>query len=200
MNAEFGYPGPMNRESRFHLIIAAAPVLALVAGAGSAACGGAPSPEPQAATTPATTSAQAPPAPTTPAPTPSAETASTPAPEPAEAVAEKCEGGWVCVKVSLDSRKVEPRETKLLGDPKIESTWSKNTDGRPATFDAFSKGAVEVTLRRKPGNKNEVVVKPPKGSEIVIDRHDGSPDDFTHVGVIATEKDGALLVDLRYLR
>jgi len=103
------------------------------------------------------------------------------------------------VKVALDTKKVEPRETKRLGDPKIEQTWSKSSAGRTVAFDAFSKGPVELTLRRKPGNKNEVVVKSAKGAEIVIDRRDGSVDDFTHVGAIAAEQDGALLVDLRYL-
>jgi hypothetical protein len=34
----------------------------------------------------------------------------------------------------------------------------------------------------------------------VIDRHDGTTQDFTHVGAIATEQDGALLVDMRYMR
>jgi hypothetical protein len=126
-------------------------------------------------------------------------TPAAPTPPPAEATAEKCDGGWVCVKVSFETRKVEKRDTKLLGDPKIEETWSKNSDGRTASFEGFSKGTVELTLRRKPNNKSEVVVKL-KGGEIVIDRHDGSTDDFTHVGAIATEKDGALLVDLRYLR
>ena len=105
------------------------------------------------------------------------------------------------MKVNLATGKVEPRATKLMGDPKVESTWSKQTDGRTATFDQFSKGAVELTLRRKPGNKNEVVVKLAKGgTTVVIDKHDGSVDDFTHVGAIATEQDGALLVDLRYMR
>ncbi len=38
------------------------------------------------------------------------------------------------------------------------------------------------------------------GVPIVIDKHDGSIDEFTHVGAIAAEQDGALLVDMRYLR
>lgn len=195
MRADMRYAERMNRTSS--IVFSA---FALVLGATAAACGGAATPEPVAPVTPATTSAQAPV--TEPEPAPAAvETAPAATPAPAaDPVAEKCDGGWVCVKVSLDTRKVEKRDTKLLGDPKIESTWSKNTDGRPATFEAFSKGSVDVTLRRKPGNKNEVVVKSAKGGEIVIDRKDGTPDDFTHVGVIAAEKDGALLVDLRYLR
>jgi hypothetical protein len=138
--------------------------------------------EPETKSTPETT---APVAPSAPAP---------------EATAEKCDGGWICVKVAFDTKKVEPRETKVLGDPKIETTWSKNSDGRPATFDQFSKGAVELTLRRKPQNKNEVVVKIGKGPEVVIDRKDGSVDDFTYVSAIAAEDKGALLIDLRYMK
>jgi len=119
---------------------------------------------------------------------------------PVEAAAEKCDDGWVCVKINFATRKVEKRDTKLMGDPKIESTWSKQSDGRTATFDEFSKGPVELTLRRKNNDKSEVVVKAKGGGEIVIDRHDGTIQDFTHVGAIATEQDGALLVDLRYMR
>ena len=130
--------------------------------------------------------------------------ADVPAPAPAapapEAAAEKCDEGWVCVKINLATRKVEKRDTKLMGDPKIESTWSKQSDGRTATFDDFSKGPVELTLRRKTDTKSEVVVKAKGGAEIVIDRHDGTIQDFTHIGAIATEQDGMLLVDLRYMR
>jgi hypothetical protein len=122
------------------------------------------------------------------------------APAPVEAAAEKCDDGWVCVKINFATRKVEKRDTKLMGDPKIESTWSKMSDGRTATFDEFSKGPVELTLRRKNNDKSEVVVKAKGGGEIVIDRHDGTIQDFTHVGAIATEQDGALLVDMRYMR
>jgi hypothetical protein len=167
------------------------------------ACGAPPAaPATSPNTTPtATTAEPEPEAPGPPSPhvEPVAPPVSTPPPE-AEAQPEKCDGDWVCVKVSFETRKVDKRATKLMGDPKIESTWSKTSDGRTVAFDAFSKGAVELTLRRKPGNKNEVVVKAPKGGEIVIDRHNGSVDDFTHVGVIAAEKDGALLIDMRYLR
>ncbi len=74
------------------------------------------------------------------------------------------------------------------------------SDGRTATFDEFSTGPVQLTLRRKPNDKNEVIVKFGKGAPIVIDTHDGSTDDFTHVAAIATEKDGMLLIDLRYAR
>jgi len=198
MAADIGYAGSMNA-----VRLLAVATLSLVLSVAGAACGGGSTPEPVAPAAPATTSAQVSggaPEPTPATTAPPADPPPAPAPPPAEPSAEKCEGGWVCVKVTLETRKVEKRDTKLLGDPKIESTWSKNSDGRPATFEAFSKGAVEVTLRRKPGNKNEVVVKSAKGGEIVIDRKDGTPDDFTHIGVIAAEKDGALLVDLRYLR
>jgi hypothetical protein len=123
-----------------------------------------------------------------------------PAAPSVEAAAEKCDEGWVCVKINFATRKVEKRETKLMGDPKIESTWSKMSDGRTATFDEFSKGPIELTLRRKGSDKSEVVVKAKGGGEIVIDRHAGTVQDFTHVGAIASEQDGALLVDMRYMR
>lgn len=163
-----------------------------------AGCGGSAAQTPPAAPEHAP-AASAPAAPVAKA-APPAQTASTTTPAPAEPTAEKCEGGWTCLRVSFDKKKVEPRETKLLGDPKIEETWSKTTGGRTVTFDAFSKGAVELTLKRKDNNKNEVVVKLPKGTEIVIDRHDGTPDDFSYIGAIATEQDGDLLVDIRYMK
>lgn len=134
------------------------------------------------------------------APVEQAAAPAAPAAPPVEAAAEKCDEGWVCVKINFATRKVEKRDTKLMGDPKIESTWSKMSDGRTATFDEFSKGPVELTLRRKGSDKSEVVVKAKGGGEIVIDRHDGTIQDFTHVGAIATEQDGALLVDMRYMR
>ena len=169
-----------------------APVLALVV-----ACGGAVAPAQVPVNSTQTTAAIAPVAEpeATVAPAPMPAT-----PTPAEPVAEapeKCEGGWVCVKISFATRKVEARETRLTGE---ESTWSKQSDGRTATFEQFSKGPVELTLRRKGNQKNEVVVKVKGGGELVIDRHDGSNDDFTHIGVIATEKDGALFLDMRYMR
>ena len=178
---------------------------ALLLGLSLAACGGAATTAPVVSPT-TTTSAATAPVEAQPAasdaqaqPAPVAEPA--PAPAPVEAAAEKCDEGWICVKVNLATGKVEKRETKLFGDPKIESTWSKQSDGRTVTFDDFSKGPVELTLRRKPGNKNEVVVKLSKGGPtVVIDKHDGTTDDFTHVGAIATEQNGSLLVDLRYMR
>lgn len=166
-----------------------APVLALVVG-----CGGAAVP----AAAPTTTTAA-----TAPVTEPVAEAVVAPAPVDApaapavEEAPEKCESGWVCVKVSFATRKVEKRETRLTGE---QSTWSKQTDGRTATFDQFSKGPVELTLRRKGNNKNDVVVKTKGGGELVIDRHDGGTDDFTHIGAIATEQDGSLLIDMRYMR
>ena len=169
------------------------------------ACGGATNTASSPGAAPKTEEAKAPSPPSeaepkaSAAPEPANTAAVAPAP-PAEEEPEKCEGGWVCVKVSFDTMKVEPRETKLIGDPKIEQTWSKSSDGRTVSFDAFSKGAVELTLPRKPGNKNEVVVKLGKGGEIVIDRRDGTVDDFTHVGAIAAEQAGALLVDHRYMK
>ncbi len=121
---------------------------------------------------------------------------------PDELVAEPCVDGWVCVTLAAGARKVTPRDTLLVGNPSVPSTWSKTTDGRvEVTFDAYSKGAVKLSLRRKPGNKNEVVAKIPKVGEVVLDRHAGSVDDFTHIGVIAAEAaDGALLVDIKYMR
>ena len=149
-------------------------------------------------TTAAPAPASEPAAPVETAPVPEAPAA--PAAPVAEAAAEKCDEGWVCVKINFATRKVEKRETKLMGDPKIESTWSKMSDGRTATFDEFSKGPVELTLRRKTADKSEVVVKAKGGGEIVIDRHEGTIQDFTHIGAIATEQDGALLIDMRYMR
>lgn len=168
-----------------------APVLAFVV-----ACGGAVAPAQVPVNSTETTAAIAPVAAPEAAVAPTPATP-TPAPEPVAEAPEACEGGWVCVKISFATRKVEPRETRLTGE---ESTWSKQSDGRTATFDQFSKGPVELTLRRKWNNKNEVVVKMKGGGELVIDRHDGSNDDFTHIGTIATEKDGALFIDMRYMR
>jgi hypothetical protein len=143
------------------------------------------------------------PAPSAAEPTRAADTApmsTTAAPD--ELVAEPCLDGWVCVKLAAGARKLTRRDTLLVGNPSVPSTWSKTTDGRAAaTFDAYSKGAVQISLRRKPGNKNEVVAKIPKVGEVVLDRHAGSVDDFTHIGVIAAEDaDGALLVDIKYMR
>jgi hypothetical protein len=137
--------------------------------------------------------------PPSPPPAPPAEPAATSPAAVEEATPEKCDGGWICVRVAFETKQVLPRPTKLLGDPSISETWSKNSDGRPVSFETFSKGAVELLLRRKPGDKNEVVAKLDK-SEVVLDRRDGSIEDFTHVGFIATEQAGMLLVDLRYVK
>jgi hypothetical protein len=102
------------------------------------------------------------------------------------------------VKVVLGAKTIEKRATRLIGDPKIEAPWSKWSDGRVVTFEDFSQGPVDFMLRRKPNDKNELVVKPPGGGEIILDRHDGTIDDFTHVDFIAAELQGALLVDFRY--
>ena len=189
MMANIGYTAPMKLFSML-------PVLALV-GCGAAA-NTVPAESPT--TTSATTTPKSEPAP---APAPIAEATPAPAPSapPVEATPEVCDGGWVCVKINLATRKVEKRATKLMGDPKIESTWSKTSDGRTVTFDEFSKGPVELTLRRNGNNKNDVVVRLAKGgAPIVIDKREGTIEDFTHVGAIATEQDGALLIDMRYMR
>ena len=102
------------------------------------------------------------------------------------------------MKIVLEPKAIEKRATKLIGDPRIDSAWSKWSDGRVVTFEAFSQGSVDFMLRRKPNDKNEVVMKPPAGGEIILDRHDGSIDDFTHVDFIVSEQRGALLVDFRY--
>jgi hypothetical protein len=102
------------------------------------------------------------------------------------------------VKVVVDAKTIEKRATKLVGDPKIDSAWSKWSDGRVVTFEGYSQGPVDLMLRRKPNDKNEIVMKPPGGGEIILDRHDGSIDDFTHVDLIVAEQHGALLVDFRY--
>jgi hypothetical protein len=168
-----------------------AALLALLVG-----CGGAVTPAAVPTTTTTTTAAYAPVA--EPEAAPVAAVEATPAPAaPAADTPEKCDSGWVCVKISFATRKVEPRETRLTDQ---ESTWSKQSDGRTATFEQFSKGPVELTLRRKGSGKNEVVVKAKGGGELVIDRHDGSNDDFTHIGAIAMERDGALFIDMRYMR
>ena len=136
-----------------------------------------------------------------------------PAPEPAKpepqaelvipetkTTAEPCEARlwWTCVTVALDSKKIDKRETLLLGDPNIEETKSGTTDGRKTVDFPSSNGeTLSVVLRRKPGQKTEIVLKSGKG-ETVIDRHDG--DDYQYVSVIAAEKGGKAYVDVRYMR
>jgi hypothetical protein len=170
-----------------------------------AACGGGATHQATPPATPATETSPSPTkkaaseetAPSTASP-PSTSKAAAATPE-VEPEAEKCEGGWVCFKVSFDTKTVEKRPTKLIGDPKIPETWSKTSDGRTVSFDDFSKGPVELWLKRKPGDKNEVLVKVGK-TELVVDKKDGTPDDFTHVGAVAAEQDGAFLVDLKYMK
>jgi hypothetical protein len=133
---------------------------------------------------------------------PAAEPAPTPAPAPvAEEKAEPCPQDWICVNVALDSGKITKRDTKLIGDPKVETTWSKSVDTRAAaSFDQASK-PVEVALKlpqSKPGEHLANVVLKFKGREILLDKHTG--EEVTYVGVIAAEKDGQFMVDLRYMK
>lgn len=134
---------------------------------------------------------------------PASETAATPAPA-AEPVAEPCPQDWVCLRVPLDGKgKIEKRATRLIGDPKIDTTWSANVDTtRPGKFDSASK-PVEIALRlpaSKPGQHLAQVVLKANGREIMLDKHEG--EELTYVGVIAAEKEGenAFLVDLRYMK
>ena len=129
-------------------------------------------------------------------PTKAADTPETPA------APEACDGEWICLRVALDGKgKVEKRTTKLIGDPAIDATWSQNTDGRmPASFSEASK-PVELLLKHlpgKPGQHLAQIVLRANGRETVIHKYDG--EEFGYVGFIAAEKDGALLVDLRYMK
>lgn len=134
-------------------------------------------------------------------PKPTAEVAPAPAPLPAEEKAEPCPQDWICVNVALDNGKITKRDTKLIGDPKVDTTWSKSVDTRaPAAFDQASK-PVEVALKlpqSKPGEHLANVILKLKGREILLDKHTG--EEVTYVGVIAAEKDGQLMVDLRYMK
>lgn len=127
----------------------------------------------------------------------------TPAVAPAhlEEKAEPCPQDWHCLSVAMDTGKVTKRDTKLIGDPKIDSTWSKSVDTRAAATFAEASKPVEVALRlpqSKPGEHLANVVLKLKGREIVLDKHTG--EEITYVGVIAAEKDGQFLVDLRYMK
>lgn len=122
-----------------------------------------------------------------------------------EAEAEKCTAGWSCLKVAVEgTRKVEKREHALIGDPKIAETWSKTIDDtKTAQFDFVKNRIIEITLKRKPNKKTEVILRTAaatspdkKGPETVLDSHD--TDDFTHVGLIAAEQDGQILIDISY--
>jgi hypothetical protein len=125
----------------------------------------------------------------------------TPAP-PVEEQAEPCPSEWVCVNVAYDTGKITKRDTKLIGDPKIDSTWSKSVDTRaPGSFEQGSKG-VELTLKMPQSKAGEhlyqVYFKVKGGREILLDKHTG--EEVTYVGVIAAEKDGQFMVDLRYMK
>jgi hypothetical protein len=167
------------------------PLLLLVA------CGGAPPPAPPPPPSPPVAPKAAEPPP--PVEEKPVEPPAPPAPAP-EAKAEECDEPWLCVSVSLKNNKVEKRTTKLLGDPKIEQTWSKNVDSaRSGSFDFVQGRVIEVALRSLAGDKSQVVLRAGKGApEVVLDTHKGA--DFMYVGVIAAEKDGAVLIDFRYLK
>lgn len=178
------------------------PICALVA-----ACGGAPPPAQTPATT-VTTQAES----TKIEPTdavvaeqaPKAET--TPVTTPAAAIeaAEPCPNDSICLRVPFDGKgKIEKRTTRLLGDPKIEQTWSQNIDSkRSAKFDAAST-PVEIILRHppsKPGQHLAQLTLKMNGREVMLDRHEN--EEFSFVSIIAAEKEGdsALLVDIRYMK
>ena len=129
-----------------------------------------------------------------------APVAETPAAPPAEEKAEPCPSEWVCVNVDYATGKITKRDTKLIGDPKVESTWSKSVDTRgPATF-ASSK-PVDLSLQMpqtKAGEHLYNVMMKINGKQILLDKHTG--EEVTYVGVIAAEKDGQFMVDLRYMK
>jgi hypothetical protein len=183
--------------------------LATLATVGAAACGGAtPVPSSPTTTTNATIEKTAPreaePAKAEPAqPAAELDVASL----TSTSKAEPCEARlwWTCVTVPLEgARKVEKRETLLIGDPAFAETRSGTTDGRnPITFTTASGDVVSIALRRKGGHKNEIVLRTGKsadrlGAEVIVDRHDG--DDFQYVSIVATEQNGKAYVDVRYMR
>lgn len=134
-------------------------------------------------------------------PKPAAEpVAATPAAPPVEEKAEPCPSEWVCVNVDYATGKITKRDTKLIGDPKVESTWSKSVDTRaPASF-ASSK-PVEVSLQMpqtKAGEHLYNVMIKINGRQMLLDKHTG--EEVTYVGVIAADKDGQFAVDLRYMK
>ncbi len=166
------------------------------------ACGGA-QPRPQA---PTTTSAQVEPKKAEPAPEPAPaveeakpEPAAEPAPAPEEPKPprlESCDGNWVCVSVS-PKNKIDKRLTQLIGDPQFDSTQSAMIDDArgPAKLELDGK-TYEIALRR--GAVSQIVLRGGAG-EVVLDKHKAN--DFTYVGIIATKnKDGAVLVDIKYMK
>ena len=158
---------------------------------GIVACGGQPSPAKDPSSSTMTTAAE--------------PKTSAPAEQPKPAVEEKaepCPQEWICVNVALDTGKITKRDTKLIGDPKVESTWSKSVDTRaPASFEQASKG-VEISMKMPQTKAGEhlyqVYFKVKGGREVLLDKHTG--EDVTYVGVIAAEKDGQFAVDLRYMK
>lgn len=130
-----------------------------------------------------------------------AEVAPTPAAPPVEEKAEPCPSEWVCVNVDYATGKITKRDTKLIGDPKVDTTWSKSIDTRaPGSFDQATK-PVEVSLKMpqtKAGEHLFNVTMKVNGREILLDKHTG--EEVTYVGVIAAEKDGQFMVDLRYMK
>lgn len=163
-------------------------------------CGGAPAPEPKAPV-----EAPPPKAVKTEEPVKEEPKIAELGPPSKEAEPEKCTAGWSCIKVAVEgTRKVERREHALIGDPKIPETWSKTIDDtKTAQFDFVKNRVIEITLKRKPNKKTEVILRTAaatspdkKGPETVLDAHD--TDDFTHVGLIAAEQDGQILIDISY--
>lgn len=118
--------------------------------------------------------------------------------------AEKCESSWgTCVTVT--DKKVEARATQLIGDPAVSDTKSGTTDGsKPLELNLATGETMQINLKRKTNDKNEVTMKLGKGGklgpEIVIDKRDGSINEFTHIGIIATVAGGKAMIDIRYMR
>lgn len=177
--------------------------LAMACGASSSAP---PAAEPSSTTTssapavaPASEAKAAPP-PAAPEPPAAAETAAS---TEVEQTPEPCDRDWICLRVPLDGKgKIEKRATRLLGDPKVETTSSHNVDGtRPAKLDTSR--PVEIVLRHPPARPGQHVAQlllKVGAREIPLDKHEG--EEFSYVGVIAAEKEGddAVLLDLRYMK
>lgn len=169
---------------------------------GAAACG---SGNQEPAKAPTTTSANVEPAPKAAEPAKTVEEAKPAEPvevtpvETKAATPDKCEGSWTCVSVPLaGAKKVDKRETQLIGDPAIDATVSGMTDDArgPAKLELDGK-VYEVAVKRLPGEKAVVVLRG-NGPELVLDKHDSR--EFTYVGVIAAKKDNAILIDVRWMR
>jgi hypothetical protein len=131
---------------------------------------------------------------------PAADPTPAPAAPAAEEKAEPCPSEWVCVNVDYATGKITKRDTKLIGDPKVDSTWSKSVDTRGAASFASSK-PVDVSLQMpqtKAGEHLYNVMMKINGRQILLDKHTG--EEVTYVGVIAAEKDGQFMIDLRYMK